>query len=326
MLQQTQVSTVVGYFNRFVEVFPRLEDLAAAGEDQVLGLWQGLGYYRRARHLHAAARQVMATHDGEIPSHPQTLMRLPGVGRYTAGAIASIAFGVPAPVLDGNVARVLARWFDLRKPIDDPAVVAKLWAIAESLVPARRPGRFNEALMELGALVCTPRKPACIKCPLQNLCRSRAAGTTGEVPQRRPRRPPKKVSHHVVAAVHRGQIPLERRGDKGLWARLWQLPTFESIGARPTAAAIQTLMHEAFAMKISGAHRAGSFVHQTTHRTIRFHLWVMELSGRRQRNQRWHWRPVGRGVDDLPIAVPQRRALALAAEVVKKPNVAKASR
>ncbi|MEZ6191711.1 MAG: A/G-specific adenine glycosylase [Phycisphaerales bacterium] len=169
MLQQTQVATVIPYFNRFIEALPTVDDLAAADEQAVLRLWQGLGYYRRARNLHAAAKAIQQEHGGKVPDTIEALLKLPGVGRYTAGAIASIAYGRPAPILDGNVARVLARLFLIEQPVDAPKTRNTLWQLAEQLVPDKRAGDFNQAVMELGALVCTKVNPSCEACPLSGL-------------------------------------------------------------------------------------------------------------------------------------------------------------
>ncbi len=318
MLQQTQVATVVDYFRRFVAALPTVRDLAAAEEDQVLALWQGLGYYRRARHLQAAARQIVSHHDGQVPREVSTLLDLSGVGRYTAGAIASIAHGVPAPILDGNVARVFARWFDLSDPVDAPATTQRLWATAADLVPRRRPGRFNEALMELGALVCTPRSPACPTCPMRSLCGAHRAGRAEALPRRLPRRAARKVSHHVVSMLHRGQAAFQRRGDDGLWARLWEMPTLESLAGRASAAALREAVSQRFGVAVTDLRRGRAFTHQTTHRTIRFQVWIADLEGRRPRVRGWRWRAPD-AVDDLPLAVPQRRALAIVSEATGIP-------
>src|SRR5262245_791594 len=170
MLQQTRSETVQRYFARFLGRFPTVAALARARESAVLTLWSGLGYYSRARHLHRAARRVVAAHEGRVPADPAALRALPGVGRYTAGAIASIAFGRAEPVLDGNVARVLARWFGVRGDPRSSAVQATLWNLATLLVHSRAPGEWNQALMELGATLCTPRHPGCGRCPVRSQC------------------------------------------------------------------------------------------------------------------------------------------------------------
>ncbi|MBI3317834.1 MAG: A/G-specific adenine glycosylase, partial [Candidatus Omnitrophica bacterium] len=161
MLQQTQVATVIPYYRRFLKRFPTLRSLAIAQATEVVEAWSGLGYYSRARNLHSAAQEVLWWHGGRLPREPEELLKLPGIGRYTAGAIASIAYDRPAPVLDGNVARVLSRTVGIRRKIQDPAVQKKLWATSSALVPPKSPGTFNQALMELGALVCTPKDPQC---------------------------------------------------------------------------------------------------------------------------------------------------------------------
>lgn len=225
MLQQTRVETVVPYFERFLARFPDPGALAAAPVEAALALWSGLGYYRRCRQLHAAARAVAAA-GGGIPRRAAELERLPGVGPYTAAAVASIAFGERAPVLDGNVARVVAR---LRAETDDPARAAarrRLLAGAEALLSAARPGDSNQALMELGATLCTPRAPACPRCPLVGGCRATAAGRPETYP--RPRRRAAPVREQQVAAVveRAGRILLVRRGpDESQLAGLWELPT-----------------------------------------------------------------------------------------------------
>src|SRR5687768_16089198 len=170
MLQQTQVATVVPYFNRFIARFPTLADLAGADEQEVLRLWQGLGYYSRARNLQAAARKVVAEYGGELPRERDRLLTLPGVGRYTAGAVASIAFDRRAPILDGNVIRVLCRIDKIQSDPRDRSTQDLLWRRAEEVLPARRAGAFNSALMELGATVCTPRSPQCLLCPVREHC------------------------------------------------------------------------------------------------------------------------------------------------------------
>lgn len=237
MLQQTQASRVADRFARFVERFPSFEALARASEDEVLAEWTGLGYYRRARSLHAAARAIVEHHAGEPPRSAADLRALPGVGRYTAGAIASVCFGERAPIVDANVARVLLRVEGRRLAVADPAAHSFAWDRAARLVEAATsPGAFNEGLMELGGLVCTPRKPACPACPLRDACRARARGEQDEIPLRGAK-PEKPIVHHAAAVLRtaEGAFLVERRPAKGLWANLWQAPTLES--AEPASAA-----------------------------------------------------------------------------------------
>ncbi|HXG11481.1 MAG TPA: A/G-specific adenine glycosylase [Gemmataceae bacterium] len=225
MLQQTQVATVIPYFQRFLQAFPTLADLAAADEQDVLRLWEGLGYYRRARDLHRAAQQVMAEHNGRFPRDPAQLARLPGMGRYTVAAVLSQAFDRRLPIVEANTQRVLCRLFGRR---DDPRrgpARRWLWQIAEALLPPRRgAGEFNQALMELGALVCTPQSPRCSACPLKDHCAARRLGLQDQIPARPA--PPEVIEVQEAAAVVRrgGRVLLVRRPANGRWVGLWEFP------------------------------------------------------------------------------------------------------
>ncbi len=246
MLQQTQVKTVVPYYLRWMKKFPTIRALARAPEAQVLALWQGLGYYSRARNLLRAARVVVERHAGRFPDSEAAVRALPGVGRYTAGAIRSIAFNVPTPVLDGNVRRVLARVYAVREAGLRGPVVSRFWSLAQALVPADAPGRFNEALMELGALVCVPSGPDCGKCPLSGLCRARLLGLTGVIPAAAPRPGVKNVAT-VAALVRLGDRVLLRCRKPGeRMAGLWEFPETpvdEAAGQAPQLRRfVETLM------------------------------------------------------------------------------------
>lgn len=234
MLQQTQVAAVLPYYRRFVARFPSLAALAAAREEEVLALWSGLGYYARGRRLHAAAREALARH-GALPADVAALRALPGFGRYTAGAVASIAFALPEPCVDGNVARVLARLFLVEGAPDDRAVLGRLWALAGELVDPRRPGDLNQALMELGATVCGKPAPRCGACPVSPLCRARRAGRERDVPPPRPRRAPRLLRLACAVVRRDGALLVSRRPAGGLFGGLWELPSIElarSGGAR----------------------------------------------------------------------------------------------
>ncbi len=224
MLQQTQVATVIPYYERWLARFPTFTALAAAEESDVLHAWQGLGYYARARNLHRAARHVAARHGGELPRDLDAIRALPGVGRYTAGAIASFAFDLPAPIVDANVARVLARLLDLREPIDSPRGLAALWATAEALAPKRGARTFNSPHMELGALVCTPRQPQCLLCPVHAHC---AAEEPESLPAKKPRRKTVALTEDCAWIVKRGRILLEQQTGPR-WRGLWKLPALPS--------------------------------------------------------------------------------------------------
>lgn len=318
MLQQTQVATVVNYFERFIAALPTIEALAAAEEKQVLRLWQGLGYYRRARHLHAAARAIVARHGGHVPQTLAELRALPGVGRYTAGAIASIAFDRAVPLVDGNVARVLSRWFTLIDPIDQPAARRRLWSLAEQLVPGEAPGDFNQAMMELGALVCVPRGPACLMCPVASLCEARKHGQTDQLPVRGKRPTPRTVTHHVVAVTHGGDLLFEQRPAAGLWANMWQMPTAEHLNESTVASEIGHWLADHAAVR-AAPEPVGQFSHQTTHRTIRFKIWRAPAQRRHRENGIRVWRRPEE-LDDLPLANPQRKALAMLKESAATPR------
>ena len=334
MAQQTQIATVVPYFKRFVAALPTVADLAAADEQRVLTLWQGLGYYRRARNLHAAARVIVEQFDGRVPDTVEQLLQLPGVGRYTAGAVASVAYGVPAPIVDGNVARVYARYFGIEQAVDQPATLRTLWGHAARLVEAAatpghmhsRAGDFNQAVMELGALVCTPRSPACLVCPLRETCAALAAGLSERLPIKSPRKQPTPATHTVLA-IHKGRpgrrhYLFEQRPAAGLWSKMWQMPTVEVEGsarAEPTAKdpaaehaarAIEaaSAVAQRCGLRLSESERVGSFAHATTHREIEFEVWRSAVEGGRLRRGAGSWRKLGH-LADLPLARPQMKVV-----------------
>jgi A/G-specific adenine glycosylase len=226
MLQQTQVATVHDYFNRFIAAFPTVDDLAAADEQQVLRIWEGLGYYRRARQLHAAAKRIVADHASQFPQCVDELQSLPGIGRYTAGAIASIAFGRRAPILEANTIRLLSRLIAYR---DDPTKAAGqrlLWQTAIDILPRANVAEFNQALMELGALVCTPSGPKCSECPLAATCRAHAAGMQDAIPRPKAKQQFTEVREAAVVIQRDGRVLMRLCGDGERWSGLWDFPRF----------------------------------------------------------------------------------------------------
>lgn len=227
MLQQTRVAAVVPYYERWMARFPTVTALAEAPLDDVLAAWSGLGYYSRARNLHRGAQEVVAHHGGALPASAAALRALPGIGPYTAGAIASIAFAQPEPLVDGNVARVLARLYAIDIDIKSSAASSTLWRLAGELVPGDAPGDFNQGLMELGATVCTPLGPTCLLCPLTALCRARAQGREHELPRMPARKRPHELPLIDATALwieRRGKLLLARRTPEGLYGGLWELP------------------------------------------------------------------------------------------------------
>ncbi|MDO5506034.1 MAG: A/G-specific adenine glycosylase, partial [Pseudoxanthomonas suwonensis] len=232
MLQQTQVSVVIPYFERFVAALPDVPALASAPADQVLALWSGLGYYSRARNLHAAARRCVEEHEGALPRDLAALMVLPGIGRSTAGAILSQAWGDAAPILDGNVKRVLARLHGIEGWPGAPAVERQLWAIAEAALPDSRLADYTQAQMDFGATLCTRHNPACGICPLREDCRALADGTVDVLPSRKPAKAlPQRQACVVMLEADDGRILLQRRPPTGVWASLWSLPQFDDAPA-----------------------------------------------------------------------------------------------
>jgi A/G-specific adenine glycosylase len=227
MLQQTQVATVREYFARFIRTFPDVRGLAAANEADVLRLWEGLGYYRRARQLHAAAKQVVVEHGGRFPADPIELQKLPGIGRYTAGAIASIAFNQRAAILEANTIRLLSRLIAYRENPHSVVGQRPLWRLAEEILPQKRVAEFNQALMELGSLVCTPSEPKCGECPLKALCEAYAAGSQQQIPPPKPRPDYTELREAAVVVRKNGSVLVRQCAADERWAGLWDFPRFE---------------------------------------------------------------------------------------------------
>ena len=231
MLQQTRVDTVIPYYERFMRRFPTLEDLASASEEEVIKAWEGLGYYSRARNLHAAVREVVASYGGKVPDDREAMRRLKGVGSYTVGAILSIAYNQRVPAVDGNVMRVLSRLFAIEGDITRTATRRRMEALAAELIPEDRPGDFNQAMMELGALICSSSSPECARCPLHRECRAYEQGRVKDFPVKRKGKAPVPVSVVFGRIVdEEGRILFEQRPKKGLLAGMWGLPTAEREG------------------------------------------------------------------------------------------------
>ena len=278
MLQQTQVATVIPYFERFMARFPTVSVLAAAPLDDVLKLWEGLGYYSRARNLHRATQIIVAERGGQLPSDPAALRRLPGIGRYTAGAIASLAFGVDSPILDGNVIRVLARLFDLPDDVSQSAAQRRLWALAESLIPAGRAAVWNEGLMELGRRVCTPASPQCADCPLADHCLARARGTQHVRPVRRPRA---RTPHYdVTAAVTQrddGRLLIAQRPLDGMLGGLWEFPGGKREPGESLRDCLRRELREELGIEVEVGEQIGTVRHAYTHFRITLYAFACRI-------------------------------------------------
>ena len=270
MLQQTRVAAAVPYYERFVQELPDIPALAACEEERLLKLWEGLGYYSRVRNLQKAARIVCEQYGGQLPGDLAALKKLPAIGDYTAGAIASIGFGIPAPAVDGNVLRVFARLYNDEGDIMQPAVKAATTQKVMAQQPAEAPGDFNQALMELGALVCTPGQPDCAACPLQALCLGRQSGNPARLPQKAPKKARKKCELTLCLAQDAaGRWLLQKRGEQGVLAGLWQPPVLaeEALDEKKALAAAQKLLPAAALLKEKPLKAKHIFTHLEWHMT-----------------------------------------------------------
>lgn len=251
MLQQTQVATVIPYFHRFLDAFPTVHDLASASQDVVLKQWEGLGYYSRARNLHRTAQIVSRDLAGQFPVTVDGLLKLPGVGRYTAGAIASIAFDQRAPVLDGNVIRVFSRLFDIQDDVSQTATQKQLWSIAEDLVPQDTPGDYNQALMELGRTICKPKSPSCDGCPIAAHCAAYAAGVQEERPIKKKKAP---IPHYDVTAGlvrnHEGHLLITKRPEDKMFGGMWEFPGGKQEPDEPLDACLRRELMEELGIRV----------------------------------------------------------------------------
>ena len=310
MLQQTQVKTVLPYFNRFCFLFPTVRDLARADLQTVLKAWEGLGYYSRARHLHQAARRIDGSLEGRVPDDWERLRELPGIGDYTAAAVLSIAFDKPYAVVDGNVKRVLSRLFLIEEPVNRPAGHKRYQGVATQLLAARAPGDYNQAMMELGALVCSPGKPDCARCPLTAYCKARRTEATGHYPVRiKTQRTPR---HRWVAAVIRknGRLLLVKRPEKGLLGGLWEFPCY-TADSKANPAAVQDRLAALLGIETAVGNKLVSVAHAYTHFKIRMDVYLCDwIRGRVRLNgpSDWQWIESGR-LEAFPLHRAVRKAL-----------------
>ena len=278
MLQQTQVETVIPYFERFTRRFPNLESLAVASQEDVLQTWEGLGYYSRARNLHQCARLLCQAYGCQLPADLDALRALPGIGRYTAGAIASIAFNLPTPALDANIRRVFSRLLELREPLGSAAVEKQLWEAAENSLSRERPGDHNQALMELGALVCKPKAPDCSCCPLRGGCLAYARGSQSELPVRKAKLA---VPHYTVSAAviqEGGLVLIAQRPQGGMLGGLWEFPGGKLEDTDPDLpACLRREIREELGVEIRVGEALGMYKHAYTHFRITLHAFACAL-------------------------------------------------
>ncbi len=318
MLQQTQVTTVIPYFQRFLQHFPTLPDLAAASNDAVMAQWAGLGYYARARNLHAAAKRCVELHDGDLPRDFDALHALPGIGRSTAGAILSQAWNDPFAILDGNVKRVLSRYHGIEGFPGLPAVEKQLWSLAEAhvaQVPAGRMADYTQAQMDLGATVCSRAKPACVICPMQEDCVARREGRTAELPTPKPGKPlPEREAVALLLRDAQQRVLLQKRPDTGIWAQLWTLPQADA------GSDLQDWFDTHVDGSLEEAEELPVLLHTFSH--YRLHLQVLsrQVRGLRVEEPALRWvtadelpalglpAPIRKLLDGTPVKAPKRRA------------------
>jgi len=275
MLQQTRVEAVIPYFEKWMQQFPNIRTLAKASDQDVLRAWEGLGYYSRARNLHNTAKLILKEHGGKLPQDLNALSKLPGVGRYTVGAIASIAFGMDEPALDGNIKRVYARLFDISEPIDSSMGEKKLWQIASENLPKGKAGDFNQALMDLGATICIPKNPRCDFCPVQDFCLSQKNGIQELRPVRKLKKDVPQYIHAAGVIIESGRILLARRPSKGLLGGMWEFPNGRVDGypAKELAKALGT----GYRLKVRRRKALGIVRHAYTHFKVTVHAFYCDL-------------------------------------------------
>ncbi len=303
MLQQTRVETVIPYFQRWMEQFPTVQALAAAPEQTVLNAWEGLGYYSRARNLHKSAKIILGQHNGRLPDTLAALRSLPGIGRYTAAAIASIAFGQDVATLDGNLRRVFSRVFNISQPADSPTGEESLWALAAGHVPPGQAGDYNQALMDLGASICLPKKPPCLLCPLAEICQARALGLQEQRPVLKPKAA---VPHKLKLAaviIRENLVLLAQRPATGLLANLWEFPA--AFADEDSALALAAVIETEYGLKINPSKTSlGTFQHAYTHFKLTETAYPSDLL-ENPAAPNLHWVPLT-ALDDYPMGKVDR--------------------
>lgn len=296
MLQQTRVETVISYYDRFLQCFPTVQALAEAPEADVLKMWEGLGYYRRARNLHRGAQQVVQEFGGRIPDTVEALRKIHGVGDYTAGAIASIAYDVPTPAVDGNVIRVVSRLKGLRENVGVPSVKRQLTAMAAGLVPEERPGDFNQALMDLGARICVPGTPSCEQCPLMQVCDACREGDAEDLPVLPRKNPPRSIDYDLCL-VFSGDKVLMRQRTETMLQGLWVYPMLEEHHG---ADALPEMLRRKLGLTVTNVQPAGDAKHIFTHQIWQMKLYTMQTAADASAPEGWRF-----------VTLPEMKALTL---------------
>ncbi len=311
MLQQTRVETVIPYFEMWMRLFPDVHALATASEQDVLNAWEGLGYYSRARNLHKAAKIVADQHHGEIPRDLDELRKLPGIGRYTLGAIASIAFGMDVSALDGNIKRVYARIFDIEAPVDTPTGERILWQLADEHVPNGHAGDYNQALMDLGAMICVPKNPRCLICPVMKFCLARQHGTQNQRPVKTLKRDVPHYIHAAAVIVERGKVLLAQRPSSGLLGGMWEFPNGRVDGdsAQELPKALKTGYKLGLRVKRSPTTQKkellGIVQHGYSHFSVTVHAFACELTSR-PKGTNLKWVPL-KNLEEYPMGKIDRQ-------------------
>jgi A/G-specific adenine glycosylase len=308
LLQRTRIASGLAYYERFLERFPTVQDLATSSIDDVLAVWEGLGFYRRARHLHAAARAIVERHEGDVPATFESLSALPGMGAYTAGAVASIAFGLRVPAVDGNVTRVIARLFRIREDISKGATARRIADLAVRLVSPEAPGQFNQALMDLGATICTPTSPACDRCPLEAQCLARAAGEEREIPKATSRKPVRVVRVAFALIESKGRVLLTRREPGTLLGGLWALPGGEINSKGSVRKSLLALVRQQAERQVRIGNPWSAVDRTFSHRRWSGVIYRGSPAGRLRDGERVRWIPIGEALR-LPLVPFHREAL-----------------
>jgi A/G-specific adenine glycosylase len=286
MLQQTRVETVIPYYEKWLRLFPTVQALAKASEHDVLNAWEGLGYYSRARNFHKAAKMVVEKYDGELPRDLNELRKLPGIGRYTVGALASIVFGIDEPALDGNLKRVYSRLFDISEPVDSTEGEKILWKLAKDNLPRGKAADFNQALMDLGALICVPKNPRCLICPALKDCQARANGTQDLRPVKKPKSAVPHYIHAAAVIIKQGRVLLAQRPSTGLLGGMWEFPNGR-VNQDPATELAKVIKSE-YSLKVKRKEAVGVVQHAYTHFKVTVHAFRCELiSDLKTENLKW---------------------------------------